>query len=851
MILARTTGTVVGLMVGMLLMMGGCGTESSPTAGMGQVILEQTRAVFASSVLPGQEATLDIVGVRTNIPMTVNPDGSVTATVDGVPAGTWTFRVTYRAGSGSARYVIAEASAVGTVVANATTVVRLTTLTNLGAPATAITAKSSHVCASLADGLVSCWGDNNFGQLGNGTMEPSSSPVPVIGLSAPATGVAAGANHSCALLTGGTVACWGANFDGQLGNGTTTPSASPVTVTGLSAPVTAIAAGFTYTCALLTSGTVSCWGANGSGQLGNGTTMRSSIPVAVVNSNGATLTGVTVIAAGSNHTCALLTDGTVACWGATFDGQLGNGTTTPSSNPVTVTGLTTAIAVAAGGSHSCALLTGGTVACWGANFDGQLGNGTTTPSASPVTVTGLSAPVTAIAAGFAHTCAVLTGGTVSCWGVNGSGQLGNGTTMRSSSPVTVTGLATAVDITAGSFNSCARLDDGTVACWGANSDGQLGNGTTMRSSSPVAVVNSNGATLTGVTVIAAGSNHTCALLTDGTVACWGANGSGQLGNGTTTSSSIPVSVAGLTTATAVAAGGNHSCALLTGGTVACWGANFDGQLGNGTTTPSASPVAVTGLSAPVTAIAAGFSHSCARLIGGNVACWGANSDGQLGNGTTTSSSSPVPVAGLAPALEVAAGGSHSCARLSPTTVSCWGANGFGQLGNGTTTSSSSPVPVTGLSAQVFAIAAGLNHSCARLGPTTVSCWGANDSGQLGNGTSTASSSPVTVFNLVGVTGVSTLDSGDAHNCARLNSGTVRCWGSNLSGQLGDETRDTSFIPVMVTGLTTATAVAAGNSHSCARLASGTVSCWGANGSGQLGNGVLLVSPLPVQVVGIP
>ncbi len=358
-----------------------------------------------------------------------------------------------------------------------------------------------------------------------------------------ASAVASGEDHTCALTTGGAVQCWGSNSNGQLGNGTTTDSTAPVQVSGLTTGVQAIAAGGDTSCAVTTAGAVKCWGYNGDGQLGNGSTVDSNVPVQV---SGLT-SGVKAIASGGGlggfgHTCALTTGGGVQCWGSNSNGQLGNGTTTDSTTPVPVSDLTSGIkAISAGGFNACALTTTGAVQCWGFGGDGELGNGDTVDSSTPVQVTGLTSGVQALGTGTYHSCAVTAGGGVQCWGYNPSGELGNGTTTDSTTPVPVTGLTSGVaDVTAAEDHSCALTTGGGVQCWGYNADGELGNGANSDSSTPVQVT---GLT-SGIQAVSAGGYHTCSIATGGHVQCWGYNGFGELGNGTTTNSNVPVGVSG-------------------------------------------------------------------------------------------------------------------------------------------------------------------------------------------------------------------------------------------------------------------------------------------------------------------
>jgi alpha-tubulin suppressor-like RCC1 family protein len=351
-----------------------------------------------------------------------------------------------------------------------------------------IAAGALHTCALTTAGGVKCWGDNSSGQLGDGSGTDRLTPVDVSTLTSGVAEVAAAEDHTCALTIGGGVKCWGANHQGQLGDGTTADRVTPVNVTGLTSGVTAIAAGNLYSCALTTGGGVKCWGWNQQGQLGDGTTTTRLTPVGV---SGLTSGVVAIATADFAHTCAITTGGGVKCWGDNTYGQLGDGTTTTSLTPVDVSGLTSGVAaIAVGYAHSCALTTAGGVKCWGNNPSGQLGDGTINiDRLTPVDVSGLTSGIAAIAAGAAHTCALTSGGGTKCWGDNTYGQLGDGTTTTRLTPLDVAGWTGGVgNIAAGQVHTCSRTTSGGARCWGRNEHGQLGDGTTMDRLTPVDVV---------------------------------------------------------------------------------------------------------------------------------------------------------------------------------------------------------------------------------------------------------------------------------------------------------------------------------------------------------------------------
>jgi len=344
--------------------------------------------------------------------------------------------------------------------------------------------------------------------------------------------IAAGGAHTCATTPAGGVRCWGNNEFGQLGADLwVSESPLPVDVSGLTSDVVALSAGTDHTCAIRQGGELLCWGYN-DGALGDGSYEARRVPTAVVGMS----SNARAVSAGGYNTCAITFSDAAMCWGLD---------TTPSLVPTQVVGLTSAVvAISAGGAHTCSILAGGAAACWGQNGCGQLGLGVSSPSEVlvPTLLSELESDVTAISARDVHSCALSSNGTVKCWGQNQYGQCGTGSSgLNLMSPATVMGLQTdIIAITLGFFHTCALSSAGAVKCWGRNNMGQLGDGTTVNRVIPTAVVGLS----SGVLAIAAGNEHTCAVVQPGSVVCWGAGEWGQLGDGTAMNSTKPVPVVG-------------------------------------------------------------------------------------------------------------------------------------------------------------------------------------------------------------------------------------------------------------------------------------------------------------------
>ena len=737
-----------------------------------------------------------------------------------------------------------------------------------------ISSSGAHTCG-IKNGSVYCWGLNTYGQVGNGTSGPWNVNYPVLVsdgamINQDVTKVVASGEFTCALKSA-RVYCWGNNNNGQLGDGTFTPRSTPVALVpgNVDFPsnkfVSDLSVGIFHAC-LIRNGSVFCWGWNSNGQLGDGTTVTSSYPVMVVPGAMSTNTEITQVVTSAFHTCALK-NGSAYCWGGGSDGQLGNYSWTDSPTPVAMSnayGFTnnniTKIASMEGSNHTC-LLRDGAVYCFGDNGDGQLGTGDNFPYGAPKAISTAgsliaNSGIVEIGVGQYHTCAVGKSGQLHCWGDNAYSQLGDGTTTDRNKPILVSGITDVSKFVLGGF-SVHVLKNGNIYNWGRNS-GSFGNGSTVDSPTPVLTVTTwSDAGNQAVTQVAGGTNHACALK-DGSVYCWGDNTYGQLGNGTNTPSLTPVLVSDgdmiNSSVTAIALGEDHTCALKST-SVYCWGKNSSGQVGDGTTNNRKYPtqfvpgsgIGVNGFSK----IAAGTKHSCA-VKNGALYCWGHNSSGQLGDNTTSVKTVPtaISISGAVTSnsgfTDVVLGDQHSCA-IKNSSLYCWGLNSSGQLGNNSTTLSKVTVAIntTGsltANSGISKLALGFAHTCATRNGS-ISCWGSNSNGQLGDNSTTMRLKPTAIylggFGIAQNTGITDIAIGFASNTTiALQENYGWGWGKGDVGQVGDAYGVDRWASSYIYSTSTYAEISrpAGGTTSNYALKNGKILSWGGNALGQLGNG---------------
>lgn len=649
-----------------------------------------------------------------------------------------------------------------------------------------ISAGGGFSCGITPNRRVRCWGAVSA-VLRNVTLEGPATVVPEV---SDAVQISSGTSRVCALLRDATVRCWGAFRDARSGGGPEVIE-SPITIDGLE-NVVSVAAGHDRMCAILRSGKVSC-----------GDRIATEVEG---------ISDAVSISLGNDHTCVVLRDNTVRCWGDNQYGQVGDPLgSADHPTPFEVAGVSDAVQVKAGWSHTCILRRGGTVQCWGDNTSGQLGDGTFNQSATPVTVIGLDDAV-ALSLGDFHSCALTRQGKIRCWGSNYEAQLGDGTLVESSVPVDGPRLHHVVAITAGGEHTCALRRDGETLCWG-----RTGGAATEGEGQATAEIGGFGDAL----ALTAGSDHTCALTSCGRVLCWGTYDLNEVPEGGSYGYRLdrPAEVRGLSGVLSISGGGEHSCAVLRDGTVRCWGAVGFSQ-SRTEYPPDLTAIPIPGLPGPVAKLSAGWDATCALLRDGQISCWGENDQGQRGDGTDFSAPSPTLVSGISDGIDVNMRWDHACAVLSDGTVRCWGSNALGQLGNDSVqTAATTPVPVIGVAHAVgvgttregtcalvedgtvscwgngtvtpkpipgitnaIALSTGTAHACAKLLDGRVLCWGSNEYGQLGTGTRVEQSGPVQIG---GVRNALIVASGGLFTCVLHNHSRIRCWGYGGYGQFGN------------------------------------------------------------------
>ena len=609
----------------------------------------------------------------------------------------------------------------------------------------------------------------------------------------------AGENFTCAVRASDhRVYCWGANDDGQLGDGTTTSRSAPGPIVGFADEVSQLVTAPGIACVLATTGAVWCWGNNASGAVSPSVGAGASAPTHVLD-------GATQISTASDHSCAVLTTGDVWCWGDNTSDQLGRSTGPLTSAQVGTDNAEVVVLAAS----TCVRKLDGSVWCFGDDTIGALGDrGVSMHTPNPQRVAGVSA-ATQLAGAYNQFCARQDGGTLWCWGY---GFLGDGTTARTS-PVAVVPIVGATAVEVGHTAICAELADRTL-CFGINSDGILGDHRFTPAYAPIASIEA-----VGLAHITLGYAHACAIDGNGELVCWGFDGTGQLGYDVELVADSPRAVVGVTHATKIFANtsfGSHICALQDGEAL-CWGGGVGGELGDGTMILPTQPMAAQ--LANVIDVSPGAGSTCAVTSANAVYCWGQNYTAATGS-TAINSALPVKIAGTGSATTVWISLATACAVRTDASLACWGENDLSfQVGTGMTPFGyASPTQIAGMTG-VSSTSLGIYVSCA-VAAGTLSCWG----GGPYNLTADGLNHP-TPHAVAGVPAMKTVSLGYFHACGVAVDGGLWCWGQGAAAGYGYAT-GTSTGPVQIMPANSVVDVSAGVSETCVATTSGTVQCVG-------------------------
>ncbi len=714
-------------------------------------------------------------------------------------------------------------------------------------------------CAIADNGNVYCWGDNADGQIGDGTTNDATEPTPIIKpvavnyfTSLTGSGVDA---PSCAIGDNGLLYCWGWGL-----TSTPTAIALPDNVTS----VTAVTSSNDLLCIIGNNGRAYCRGHNSEGQLGDGTVSDHATFETVTMPAG--VTSFVGISAGSYHACALANTGRAYCWGDNGSGIVGDGSTTDRLVPTAVTlptGVDGFTKISTGGYNVCALGTNRRVYCWGEGSYGGMGNGTNTATNTTPQLVNLPVGVNYFTdiSSQATNCAIGDNGLNYCWGWNNNGQVGDGANSNRNVPTAVT-MPALVTSFSKIGNTCGIVSStSNLYCWGNNTYGQIGDGSLENRLVPVAANLPTGVKY--YTSFAQSDNNTCAIGDNGQAYCWGQNNNGQLGDGTQIDNPEPVNPiplpAGVTSFTQITVGFGTTCAIGNNGLAYCWGAQFfigDGSCCGPTLTPTevTMPAGVTSF----TKIAAGLQGVCAIGNDKMIYCWGGQNSGGLGNGSIGHSPTPTPVTlpySVYGFTDVAAGLIHFCAIADSGNIYCWGGNTDGRLGDGSNTDRdvpteiSQPQGVTGWSQ----ISLGAYSSCGLANDSKGYCWGDGWEGlHYAVGWPFTSYNTPQLMNMpAGVTGIREL--GQKKNCFISTEGKSYCWSfDNANGMIGDNTTNNSGLGVAVSvagGIGPFTSISTAGTSCGLVLPKTNMFCWGDNDVGQVGDdsGLHRTMPTPVPL----
>ena len=579
------------------------------------------------------------------------------------------------------------------------------------------------------------------------------------------------------------------------------------------------------------------------------------------------------ISSGNKHTCALTSGGQLVCWGSNEFGQIGSEgySFAARSTPGLVPGLEDMVIskFVSGPANTCIITDQGALYCWGSNNSHELGN----PDyywwahGAPVPVSGMYANVLDVSIGNGFVCALKDSGDAFCWGMDYyESYNGDSGWVYRAEPELIGHITDPKGIYSNGGHTCMLSNSGIAMCWGLGGSGQLGDGEAIDQQYPVQVSN-----LSNITSLALGEYHTCAITGETEsqpqkLWCWRDHSRGQLGIDLNTpiDNSKPIEVTELSgIPIEIAAGWEHTCAIVQNegiNSVQCWGYNQEGQLGIGNTTSMNFPTDVTGTSGAIK-ISAGESFTTILTNSGKIKTWGANTEGQLGNGFFFRRQLPIHLDHLSDSIkDVVSGENHACALTQTGDVYCWGGNLHGQLGNGTTVYSATPVKVVGIEGNVTSLSAGIFHNCAKLESNEIKCWGYNINGILGTDNMEETNLSIPEFVIdpeteLPLTGIEKISTGGWHNCVLMENGVIKCWGSDLFGQLGIEPPVDSYLipyPVEVPFTGIFTDVTVGMDHSCAVASDGNAYCWGVNYNGELGIGSYDFDPhhIPSMVLGL-